>query len=193
MAGTFLAAPKPAPTSAVHFASWTSNQDVIPPADGQSWDTYTAIANGISVYDPTSAVPTCTAGYEGDRNQNVYQSRITQGLVVSSPQVSKPLSPSVQRGFVILVQNQTSGRATANGPVNYFRLTIANQPANGFASFAQFVPPSPVPSPPFPTTNNGIRFPLQTVDVAIAPHTGVARTVFAVSSSPTAKYFVERQ
>ena len=190
VAGTFLAAPKPAPTSAVHFASWTSNQDVIPPADGQSWDTYTAIANGISVYDPTSAVPTCAAGYEGDRNQNVYQSRITQGLVVSSPQVSKPLSPSVQRGFVILVQNQTSGRATANGLVNYFRLTIANQPANGFASFAQFVPPSPVPSAPFPTTNNGIRFPLQTVDVAIAPHTGVARTIFAVSSSPTASILV---
>jgi len=190
VAGTIFAAPKPAASSAVHFASWTSNQDVIPPADGVSWDTYTAIGNGMSVYDPSTPQPGCSAGYEGDRNQNVYESRITQGLAVSSPQISKPLSSSVQRGFVILVQNQTSGRATANGPVNYFRLTIANQPANGFASFAQFVPPSPVPSPPFPTTNNRISFPLKSIDVAIAPHTGVARTVFAVSTNPTANILV---
>jgi len=189
VAGTFLAAPKPAPSSAVHFASWTSNQDVIPPADGM-WDNYTAITNGTSVYDPNSAVPACQPGNEGDRNQNVYASRITQGLVVSSPQVSKPLSSTVQRGFVVLVQNQTTGRRAATGPVNYFRLTIANQPVNGFASFAQFVPPAPVPSPPFPATNNGITFPLKSIDVAVAPHTGVARTIFAVSTSPTANILV---
>ena len=189
VAGTILAAPKPAPSSAVHFASWTSNQDVIPPANGQ-WDTYTAIASGMSVYNPSVSVPGCQPGNEGDRNQNVYESRISQGLLVSSPQVSKPLSSSLERGFVVLVQNQTSGRSTANGFVNYFRLTIANQPVNGFASFAQFVPPSPVPAPPFPTTNNGITFPLTSIDVAIAPHTGVARTVFAVSSSPTASILV---
>jgi streptogramin lyase len=189
VAGTKSAAPKPAPSSAVNFASWTSNQDVIPPADG-NWDEYTAIGSGPSVYNPSMPFPTCQSGQEGDRNQNVYMSRISQGLLVTSPQVSKPLSSTVQRGFVILVQNATSGRSTAAGFVNYFRLTIANQPANGFASFAQFVPPSPVPSPPFPTTNNGITFPLTSVDVAIAPHTGIARTVFAVSSSPTASILV---
>ncbi len=189
VAGSFLAAPKPAPSSAVHYAAWTSNQDVIPPADGQ-WDSYTAIASGSSVYDGTKTVPNCQPGDEGDRNQNVYMSRISQGLVVSSPQTSKPLSSTIQRGFVILVQNQTSGRASASGPVNYFRLTIANQPASGFASFAQFVPPSPVPAPPFPAMNNGIAFPLTSVDVAIAPHTGVARTVFAVSSNATANILI---
>jgi streptogramin lyase len=189
VAGTFFAAPKPAPSSAVNFASWTSNQDVIPPANGQ-WDTYTAIASGQSVYNPTVTVPSCQPGNEGDRNQNVYESRISQGLLVSSPQVSKPLSSTIERGFVILVQNATSGRSTPSGPVNYFRLTVANQPVNGFASFGQFVPPSPVPSPPFPTTNNGLPFPLTSVDVAIAPHTGVARTVFAVSSSATASILV---
>src|SRR5215831_17584511 len=63
VAGTKLAAPKPAPGSAVHFASWTSNQDVIPPADGV-WDNYTAISNGTSVYDPTSPVPMCQPGDE---------------------------------------------------------------------------------------------------------------------------------
>lgn len=189
VAGTKLAAPKPAATSAVNYATWTSNQDVIPPPGGQ-WDTYTAIASGPSVYNPSQNVPGCSIGFEGDRNQNVYMSRISQGLLVTSPQVSKPLSSSIQRGFVILVQNATSGRSTASGFVNYFRLTIANQPTSGFASFAQFVPPSPVPSPPFPTKNNGISFPLTSVDVAVAPHTGIARTVFAVSSSPTASILV---
>jgi streptogramin lyase len=189
VAGTKLAAPKPAPSSAVNFASWTTNQDVIPPPNGE-WDTYTAIASGPSVYNPSTTVPGCQSGYEGDRNQNVYMSRISQGLLVSSPQVSKPLSSSIQRGFVLLVQNQTNGRSTPAGFVNYFRLTIANQPVNGFASFAQLVPPSPVPSPPFPTTNNGLPFPLTSVDVAIAPHTGIARTVYAVSSSPTANILV---
>jgi streptogramin lyase len=188
VAGTIFAAPKPAPSSAVHFASWTSNQDVIPPANGQ-WDTYTAIASGSSVYNGTP-VPMCQSGYEGDRNQNVYESRISQGLLVTSPQVSKPLSSTIERGFVVLAQNQTSGRSTSAGFVNYFRLTIANQPANGFASFAQFVPPSPLPSAPFPTTNNGIPFPLTSIDVAIAPHTGVARTIFAASSSATASILV---
>lgn len=192
VAGTFLAAPKPAPSSAVNFAAWTSNQDVIPPANGQ-WDSYTAIASGRSVYSPTATVPTCQPGNEGDRNQNVYMSRISQGLLVTSPQVSKPLSSSIERGFVILVQNATGGRSTPAGFVNYFRLTIANQPANGFASFGQFVPPSPVPSPPFPPTNNGLPFPLTSIDVAIAPHTGVARTVFAVSSNPTASILLNVQ
>ena len=189
VAGTIFAAPKPAPSSAVHFASWTSNQDVFPPPDNL-WDTYTAIGSGQSIYNLAMPMPMCQAGYEGDRNQNVYESRISQGLVVSSPQVSKPLSSTIERGFVVLVQNQTSGRSTPAGLVNYFRVTIANQPVNGFASFAQFVPPNPIPKPPFPTTNNGLPFPLTSVDVAIAPHTGVARTIFAVSSSATASILV---
>jgi streptogramin lyase len=192
VAGTKLAAPKPAPSSAVNYATWTSNQDVIPPWNNE-WDTYTAISSGTSVYNPSMPVPPCQNGFEGDRNQNVYMSRISQGVLVSSPQVSKPLSSSIQRGFVVLVQNATSGRSTTAGFVNYFRLTIANQPANGFASFAQFVPPNPVPAPPFPKTNNGIAFPLTSVDVAIVPHTGVARTIFAVSSVSTANILINVQ
>src|SRR5206468_1108884 len=66
-----------------------------------------------------------------------------------------------------------------------------NQPVNGFASFAQLVPPSPVPAPPFPTTNgNGNPFPSRSIDVAVSPHAGIARTVFAVSSVSTASILV---
>jgi concanavalin A-like lectin/glucanase superfamily protein len=193
VAGTFFAAPKPAPSSAVHYATWTSNQDVIPPVDGD-WTTYIPVTSGTSVYNgsPTQACVFGTNnGHEGDRNQNVYSSRITQGLSITSPQTSKPLSSTVQRGFVILLQNQSSGRPTSSGFVNYFRLSIANQPVNGFASFAQLVPPGSVKPPPFPAINgNGMPFPQASVDVAIAPHTGVARTVFAVSSNPTASILV---
>jgi hypothetical protein len=193
VAGTFFAAPKPAPSSPVHYATWTSNQDVVPPSDGH-WETYVPITSGTSVYNGAPTQPCVLGtnnGHEGDRNQNVYSSRITQGLSITSPQTSKPLSSTVERGFVILVQNQTSGRSTASGFVNYFRLSIANQPTNGFASFAQLVPPSPVPPPPFPATNgNGIPFPQTSIDIAIGPHAGVARTLFAVSSNPTASILV---
>jgi Tol biopolymer transport system component len=190
IAGTFLAAPKPAPASAVHYASWTSNQDVIPPLNGD-WATYKPITGNPpaqSVYNggPTEGCQPNT-GFEGDRNQNVYSSRITQGLAISSPQSSKPLSRTVERGFVILVQNHTNGRSTANGLINYFRLTIANQLVNGFASFAQFVPPGTLAQsvPPFPGFNR-----LTSIDVGIAPHTGVARTLFAASSNPLASILV---
>ncbi|MFL6438728.1 MAG: putative Ig domain-containing protein [Terriglobales bacterium] len=187
----------PAP-SPVHYATWTTNQDVIPPFNGD-WTTYKPITgnppaaskynNDGSLTDP--CIP--NTGFEGDRNQNIYDSRITQGLLVSSPQLSKPLSTSVQRGFVVLVQNFTNGRAP--NFVNYFRLTIpiSSQPADGFASFQQLVPPSPVPRPPFPAVVNGMPFPLASVDVAIAPHSGIARTVFAVSSNAHASITVNVQ
>src|SRR5260221_13376894 len=88
---------------------------------------YVAVTSGTSVYNgsPTQACVVGTNnGHEGDRNQNVYSSRITQGLSITSPQTSKPLSSTVQRGFVILLQNQSSGRPTSSGFVNYFRLSI---------------------------------------------------------------------
>jgi uncharacterized protein YjbI with pentapeptide repeats len=96
------------------------------------------------------------------RNQNIYSSRITEGLAVFSPQNSKPLSPTLQRAFVVVVQNLTNS-------ARRFRLTIANQPAAGVASFLQA---------------QGV-LPTTTLEVAVAAHAGIARPVFAVSNNPT--------
>jgi len=174
-------------SSPVHYAAWTSNQDVIPPIDGD-WTKYFPITSGKSVFDGTNT-PACRpgTGYEGDRNQNVYQSRITQGLLVSSPQNSKPLSTTIQRAFVVLVQNFTNFQKN-------FRLTIANQPpgsfaiagqttAGGYASFQQALPNQPKLPNPLPAL-------VKTQDVTIAGHSGAARTLFALSSSPTASIMV---
>jgi hypothetical protein len=155
----FNTAPVRAP---VHLAAWTSNQDVRGPRDG-NWTNYTPVGLGsrTSLIDG-SPVPQCTVGQEGMRNQNIYSSRITEGLAVLSPQNSKPLSPTVQRAFVVVVQNLTNLTRS-------FRLRLANQPAGGTASFLQTlgVPPTTL------------------LDVTVGAHAGIARPVFAISSNPT--------
>jgi hypothetical protein len=151
----------------VFYTAWTTNQDVRPPLDG-NWQHYTPVGNGgPSIFDPTQTKPNCVPGQEGMRNQNIYSSQVTQGLLVSSPQTLKPLSATLQRSFVVLVQNLTNFDKT-------FHLNIANQPPDGFASFVagtnvpSLIPPSPV---------------VKDLDVAIPPHSGITRPVFAVSSS----------
>jgi len=160
----------------VFYIAWTSNQDVRPPADG-NWKNHTPVgAGGPSVFDPTQPRPNCVPGQEGMRNQNIYSSRVTQGLLVSSPQTLKPLSATLQRSFVVLVQNLTSSDRT-------FHMTIANQPPGGFASFTAGInnPGAPVTFPS-PVT--------MALDVDIPPHSGIARPVFAASSSPLASITV---
>jgi hypothetical protein len=166
--------------SPFHIAVWTSNQDVRPPPPPlRDWTNYTPTgpgANRTSKFDPSQTVPACVPGQEGMRNQNIYSSRITEGLLLSSPQNSKRLSADVQRAFVVLLQNFTNFTKS-------FRLTIANQPAGGgFASFVQAPNTTPLPSPlPSPTT---------TLDVTIAAHSGIARSVFAISANATASITV---
>jgi len=175
-------------SSPVHFVAWTSNQDVRPPGQGHTWADYTPPASGPgtgsgpSIFDPSNsnpnARPACAIGAEGTRNQNIYESRITQGLLVSAPQNSKPLSTTLQRAFTVLVQNFTNQDRS-------FRLTIANQPPGGRAAFFA-VRNNPVPSPIPPAV-----VPAETqVDVSIAAHSGIARTVFALSTNSTASITV---
>jgi hypothetical protein len=156
-AWTFNTSPQGSP---FHFVTWTDNRDVRAPSDG-NWTVYTP---------PGSA--NCDPGHVADRNQNIYVSRVTQGLALSSPQNTKSLSTSLQRAFTIVVQNFTNFDKT-------FRLSIASQPPGGWASFTPGTnnPPNP-PTAPSPVT--------AVLDLAVAAHSGVSRPLFATSSTSAA-------
>ena len=159
-------------TAAVFQAVWTDDRDVRPPADGD-WADYTppqsASVTGVSVFDPTQAQPACVTGQTGDRNQNIYTARITQGLVASSPANSKALA-TIQRSFPVLVENSSARLKT-------FRLTIANQPAGGQASFLQ----SSVP---------GLPNPLTTLDISVDAGSSASRMVYATAANADAQILV---
>jgi hypothetical protein len=155
-----------ASTAPVFYATWTDNRDVVPPQDG-NWAHYTP-AGPVhqSVLDPTQQTQPCVNGQEGMRNQNVYSSRITEGLAVSSPQNVKPLSATLQRAFIVTLQNFTNQQRT-------FHVTILDpQPAGGWASFTAGVNvPLTAPSPI-----------TKTIDVTVEANSSAARPVFATSS-----------
>ena len=159
------------PTLPVFHAVWTDNRDVRPPQDF-NWKNYAPPTfAGPSPLDPTRNVPQCFPGTNpGSRNQNIYTARITGGLLVGSPGNSKQLSPTLQRSFVVFVQNNTQ-------QTRAFRLTIQNQPAGGRASFSQFPqPPYNAQSPP----------PLIVIDATVPPRSMASRTVYATSTNPRA-------
>ena len=115
----FNSAFTPAP---VFHAVWTSNQDVQVPrvldpvTHLPDWSQYappycpTCNAPEASRYanDGTTQADACVPGAEASRDQNIYTSRITEGLLVTSPQNVKPLGQGYTRAFVILAQNTTS-------------------------------------------------------------------------------------
>ena len=155
-------------TLPVFQAVWTDNRDVRAPQNGD-WTRYSP---PVSAINPGAV---CDPGFVASRNQNIYTSRITGGLIVGSPGNNKPLSASLQRAFVVFAQNATT-------QVRTFRMTIASQPAGGRASFSQF------PVPPFTATSAP---PLATIDVSTAPMSLAARTVYVTSSNPHAQVQVD--
>jgi Bacterial Ig-like domain (group 3) len=166
----FNSAPARAP---VHYAVWTSNQDVRPPpADPITgvvdWTRYTPIGAGsTSLYDGVSAPPLCLTGYEGTRNQNIYGARITDGLRVTSPQNAKPLGAAT-RTFVVAAQNTTAAKV----PVRFSLELPSPLPAGLVASFR----------------NDGVS--LQSFDVEIPPRSSVFRTLFVRSPNAPAATMV---
>jgi hypothetical protein len=147
----------------VFYASWTDNRDVKPPQDG-NWAHYTpAGGGGQSVLDPTQNTPLCVNGQEGMRNQNIYSSRITEGLLVGSPQDAKPLSSTLQRAFVVTLQNQTAQDRA-------FTLTLSPK-AGVSASFLQGST-------------------LTTLTITVPARSGAARPIFAKSSNPAGSIVV---
>ena len=161
----------------VFQAAWTDNRDVRPPLDG-NWANYTppGLAGGsTSLFDPTKSTPVCVAGNAGSRNQNIYTARIGGGLLVGAPGNAKQLSPTVQRGFVVFAQNQTTVTKT-------FRMAVLAQPAGGRASFEQF------PRPPYTASSPA---PLTFVDLRVPPRSTASRTVYATSTDPKASLAID--
>jgi hypothetical protein len=159
----------------VFYATWTDNRDVVPPIDPSTglvdWTKYTppisatnaGDGTSTSILDPTQKVPACQSAFAGSRNQNVYSSRITEGLLVGSPQDAKPLSPVLQRAFVVTMQNLTGEDRT-------FTMTLTPG-ASVQASFLQ-------------TSQASV------LVVAIPAHGGAARPVFATSTIAAGKIVV---
>jgi hypothetical protein len=156
-------------TNAPDFhVTWTDNRDVVPPpvgSDGsQNWALYTPPNGGnaqTSTYTGTgSACPTCTtvqpacalvsvtmadgtpgtSSYTGDRNQNVYTSRISNGLVVRFTENSKPQPAGTQappqRSYSLLVKNTVSPLNTVPmlGAPSYYRILLGTTSTTQSAS-----------------------------------------------------------
>lgn len=154
----------------VFHAAWTDNRDVRPPRDG-NWAHYTppqSAALGTKSVFNGSDVPQCTPGYDftGTRNQNIYGSRLTDGVFAASPSNAKQLG-LIPRSFVVFVQNAT------NAPRS-FDLTITNQPLpDGTASFDQHTPVTTLSAVPVPARSL------------------ITRTVYMASSNPRASVNVD--
>jgi len=182
-----------------HIA-WTDNRDVVAPpvVNGtQDWTQYVPPNGGnsqTSTYAGTgSACPTCatvqpacnlvnvtnadgtigTSSYSGDRNQNVYTSRISNGLIVRFRENAKvqPASTKApaQRAFSLLVKNTMSPLATTPlASPSYYRILL------GESSTSQGTTGScnttAVPAT-FPTTPNCY------LDAAVNPKTTLTQTI----------------
>jgi len=155
-------------TGSVLQAAWTDNRDVIPPPD-QNWLNYTPPQPpSPSVFEKGATTQSCADEYTGTRNQNIYTSRIASGVVAGSPGNTKQLSSSIERGFVVFVQNTAKVDKT-------YRLAIptGQQPPGGYASFVSKSKP-----------------PVTTIAVEVPAVSSIARTVFVTSSNPRASLSV---
>lgn len=102
----------------VYHAVWTDNRDVRPPGPSGNWIDY--IAPKGQECDSIQVDQT------GIRNQNIYTSRITEGIIAGSPGNTKPLN--INRAFVVFVKNTT-------GVEKILRLEIDEVNSEGTANF----------------------------------------------------------
>jgi hypothetical protein len=161
----------------VFHTAWTDNRDVIPPPyvnSVQDWSKFSPPGSSSvnkSIYNPLANQANCAVGYSGDRNENVYTSRVTSGLVIGFRENSKAITTTdLRRSFSLYVRNTNNPLINPN-PV-YYRILLgttstatpcSNNGTNGTASFA-----------------NG---PGCSVDVAVLPNTSVAQTINVVANS----------
>ena len=138
----------------VYYVTWTDNRDVLPP-DNNIWTNYT----------PPNYDPNCGGYDSGMRNQNVYVSKLAQGVEAS---VQGNFEQDSQQVFVITLQNETGSplEDPLNEPqVKSFTIHIAE--TQGVASFYPGLPPQGADA--------------QTIDVDVPDHSTVSRMVFVPS------------
>src|SRR5262249_29062333 len=128
--------------SPVIHATWTDNRDVVP-ALNDMWANYTA---------PGGCAP---ANQASIRNQNIYTSRLAEGLVVGAGGSSR-LSGSLLRAYAVFAQNGTNVQRR-------FRMQTGVAPG-GPASFLSDAA-------------------LDHVDANVPPFSGFARTVFVAGTT----------
>ena len=156
-------------------AAWTDNRDVRPPLDGNWAELHAADrspgGSPTSLFDPTKTVPVCQAGNAGSRNQNVYTARIAGGLLVGAPGNTKPLSPTLQRGFVG-VRAEPDDRDQ----------DLPDDGAGAAGGRPRVVRPVPAAA-----VRRVLCAPLTFVDVRVPPRSTAARTVYVTSTDPHAQ------
>jgi hypothetical protein len=162
--------------TAVFHAAWTDNRDVRRPP-GDDWTKYTPpnLQARQSLFDPTQTVQPCDPSlpFSGNRNQNIYTARITDGLLVGALNNSKPLGNVLVNGALTLVQRPYSFFVqNATLQTKSFRLMINGPQPSGQASFERINEGQPL---------------LQQIDVTVAPRSTIARTVFVTSSNRQAR------
>ncbi len=167
----------PADASVFH-AVWTDNRNVMPPpapeagVDGHGnlllvrpdWTKYSP-PNFTAESPSNSCSP---ESWPGMRNQDIYTSRVTQGLVLGSYGNSKPLD--IERAFSIFVENTIAETLPApdkgyTPSSRYFRLSIG-APTGVSASFKPLLVTAYV----------------LTQDIEVYSLTKVAMTVFAIAT-----------
>jgi len=99
----------------VFHAVWSDNRDVIESGGWTDWTKYVA---------PKDCVPG-SGSQTGIRNQNIYTSRLSRGIIAGSPGNTKPLN--IKRAFVVLLKNTTENERNLNltidssGPIAKFQ------------------------------------------------------------------------
>jgi len=157
--------------SSAGHAIWTDNRD-IRPGPGGDLSHYTppnsSSRHATSLFDPTQVLAACDPDFTGTRDQNVYTARFDHGLFAAALGNSKPLG-AIQRAFALFVENATPQARS-------FRLSIAEHPAGGQATFDQFAP---------------AQTPQTRLDVTVPPHSTVARSVYLTSGIAQARAVVQ--
>ena len=152
------------PNAVVH-GTWTTNQDVIAPKDG-NWANATPLMTLSGSTLTTN--PNCVPGQEGIQNQNVYTATLFNGIEAHAVVNSKYLNSATPRQFNIVVRNETSQTLT-----NGVSMTILTPPTGTTASFE-------------PSVSNAGGNLLSLSGLTLLPYSSLTRTVWAISSNPAA-------